>query len=72
MKGDIALAGFWMTAEEWEALDAPSRALLMAVATKPEDLANHAAARDRDLEPPVEMPVFPIGSAPISDDESRS
>jgi hypothetical protein len=30
MKGDIALAGFVLTAEEWEALDPLSRAQLMA------------------------------------------
>jgi len=32
MKGDIALAGFMMTPDEWEALDPASRALLMAIA----------------------------------------
>ena len=30
MKGDIALAGFVLTAEEWEALDATSRVSLIA------------------------------------------
>jgi hypothetical protein len=33
MKGDIALAGFMMTAEEWQALDSISRAQLVAAAT---------------------------------------
>lgn len=32
MKGDIALAGFMMTPDEWEALDPASRALLIAIA----------------------------------------
>ena len=60
MQGDIALAGFMMTAEEWKALDAPSRALLIAIATKPEDLAKLEI-----YETPVERPVFPVGTAPI-------
>lgn len=34
MKGDIAVAGFMMTAEEWQALDAPSRAQLVDVITR--------------------------------------
>ncbi len=37
MKGDIALAGFVMTAEEWEALDQASRAQLMAAAMRRDD-----------------------------------
>lgn len=37
MKGDIALAGFMLTAEEWQALDPLSRAQLMAVALRRED-----------------------------------
>ena len=37
MKGDIALAGFMMTAEEWLALDAVSRAQLITAATRPDD-----------------------------------
>ena len=31
MKGDIALAGFVLTAEEWEEIDPLSRAQLMAM-----------------------------------------
>ena len=61
MQGDIALAGFMLTAEEWKALDAPSRALLIAIATKPEDLAK----LEINGEMPVEAPVFPVGSAPV-------
>jgi hypothetical protein len=33
MKGDIAFAGFILTAEEWQQLDPESRAQLIAVAT---------------------------------------
>jgi hypothetical protein len=34
MKGDIAFAGFVLTAEEWRQLDPQSRAQLIAVATR--------------------------------------
>jgi hypothetical protein len=34
MKGDIAFAGFVLTAEEWQALDSDARAQLIAVATR--------------------------------------
>ncbi|HEU4611186.1 MAG TPA: hypothetical protein VFS15_03875 [Kofleriaceae bacterium] len=34
MKGDIAFAGFMLTADEWQELDAESRAQLIAVATR--------------------------------------
>ncbi len=34
MKGDIAFAGFMLTAEEWKALDAETRHQLVAVATR--------------------------------------
>lgn len=37
MKGDIAVAGFMLTADEWQALDAEARAQLIAVATRRED-----------------------------------
>jgi hypothetical protein len=37
MKGDIAFAGFMMTADEWQELDAGSRAQLIAVATRRAD-----------------------------------
>lgn len=37
MKGDIAFAGFMLTAEEWQALDAEARAQLIAVATRRAD-----------------------------------
>lgn len=65
MQGDIALAGFMMTADEWAALDAASRALLIAIATKPEDLAKLEVH-----ETPVEAAVFAVGTAPITDEEA--
>src|SRR5688572_4732798 len=34
MKGDIAFVGFMLTADEWQELDAQSRAQLIAVATR--------------------------------------
>ena len=36
MKGDIAIAGFYLTAEEWQALDTAARAMLVAAATRSE------------------------------------
>lgn len=69
MQGDIALAGFMLTAEEWQALDAPSRALLIAIATKPEELATQGAF-EAAVEGPVEAPVFAVGTAPITDEEA--
>lgn len=39
MKGDIAVAGLMITAEEWQALDAASRAQLVAVITRQDQLA---------------------------------
>ena len=50
MKGDIAFVGFMLTADEWQGLDAESRAQLIAVAT-------------RRVDPPVERPRrFPDGT----------
>ncbi len=37
MKGDIAIAGFMLTAEEWDAMDARSRAQLVAAASRRDD-----------------------------------
>lgn len=50
MKGDIALAGFVLTKEEWHALDAASRAQLVS------------AALPRDEDPPGPLAR---GSGPI-------
>jgi hypothetical protein len=38
MQGDVALAGFVLTAEEWQELDSSSRAQLVAAATRREDI----------------------------------
>jgi hypothetical protein len=37
MKGDIALAGFVLTAEEWDEMDPYSRAQLIAAANRRDD-----------------------------------
>ena len=37
MKGDIALAGYKLTAEEWQQLDPLQRAELLAVVTQRDD-----------------------------------
>ncbi len=37
MKGDIALAGFVLTQEEWQALDPVSREQLLSAATRPDE-----------------------------------
>lgn len=65
MKGHIAVAGFVLTAEEWQALDAGSRAELVAVITRREQprLARGSGpivvatepVGDTDLEPEIEL-----------------
>ncbi len=55
MKGDIALAGFVLTHEEWQSLDAVSRAQLIA------------AAFQRDA-PWVVAPLAGMLSEPSSDE----
>jgi hypothetical protein len=58
MKGDIALAGYVLTAAEWEALDAASRIQLIT------------AVMQRDPWAAVPSPAqFPEGSAPIREDD---
>jgi hypothetical protein len=52
MKGDIALAGFVLTAEEWAALDPLSRAQLVAAATRRDD-------------PWIAVPILATGSQPM-------
>lgn len=37
MKGDIAIAGFLLTAEEWQAFDADARAQLIAAVARRSD-----------------------------------
>jgi len=58
MKGDIALAGYVLTAEEWEALDAVSRVTLIAAAMR----------SDRPAAVP-EPSQFPEGSAPYREED---
>lgn len=58
MRGDIALAGFVLTAEEWEALDVASRVQLIT------------AVMRRDPWAAVPAPTrFPEGSAPVREDD---
>lgn len=59
MKGDIALVGFVLTAEEWQALDSVSRAQLLA------------AAFHKDA-PWVVAPLVGMLSESTPDDEPRS
>lgn len=56
MRGDIELAGFVLTAEEWQALDPQSRAVLVAAACKRDDL----------WAPPVAPRRFPEHSGPFA------
>lgn len=57
MKGDIAFAGFMLTAEEWQALDADARAQLIAVATRRHDAWI--------VSPPVDPEPLAEGSGPL-------
>ncbi len=52
MKGDVAIAGFYLTAEEWQALDPMSRAQLVAAATRSTE--------------PIVAPVLAAGSEPTA------
>ena len=60
MKGDIALAGFVLTAEEWEALDAVSRVQLISAVMRRDPFAATAVPA------PAE---FPEGSAPVREED---
>ena len=55
MKGDVALAGFVMTAEEWAQLDSESRSQLLTVALR----------RDEPPTPAPQRPAPALGSGPI-------
>jgi hypothetical protein len=59
MKGDIAFAGFVLTADEWQELDSEMRAQLIAVATR---------RADPWLAPPVLEPLAE-GSGPLELEE---
>jgi hypothetical protein len=59
MKGDIAFAGFVLTADEWQELDSEMRAQLIAVATR---------RADPWLAPPICEPLAE-GSGPLEIEE---
>ena len=61
MKGDIAVAGYRMTAEEWQALDPWQRAELVAVITRKDDpeLAAGSGPIPLELEPDPESGAIP-------------
>jgi hypothetical protein len=69
MKGDIAVAGFRMTAEEWQALDPTSRAELVAVITRKEDpeFAAGSGPIPLELEPDPESGAITSRSEPAAD-----
>ena len=52
MKGDIAIAGFMLTAAEWDALDARARAQLVAAASRSDDPWVMVAIGDAELSAP--------------------
>ena len=56
MTGDIALAGFLLTAEEWRQLDPDSRAQLLAAVLRRDEWVAPA--------PPAPQPVIAAGSGP--------
>ena len=55
MKGDISVAGFMLTAEEWRALDPASRAQLLAVITRRDEplLARGSGPIEIDPDPEI-------------------
>jgi hypothetical protein len=64
MKGDIAFAGFVLTADEWQALDSEARAQLIAVATRRVDPWD-----PRALTPPAVLEPLAEGSGPLEIEE---
>jgi hypothetical protein len=58
MKGDIAIAGFLLTAEEWQAFDADARAQLIAAVARRGDGA-------------VSAPLGGVISEPTDDETAR-
>jgi hypothetical protein len=72
MKGDIAFAGFVLTAEEWQALDADARAQLIAVATR---RGEHGGEHTHDpwLGASFPPPLEPLaeGSGPLEIEPDR-
>jgi hypothetical protein len=57
MKGDVALAGFLLTAEEWAQLDPDARSQLLSAALRPEPSAS----------PVPQRPAIAVGSGPVAE-----
>ena len=58
MKGDIALAGFVLTAEEWKELDATSRAQLVYAAMRSDEPFVAGAKGSGPIQ--LSLPVDPV------------
>jgi hypothetical protein len=58
MKGDVALAGFLLTAEEWAQLDPDARSQLLSAALRPEPPS-----------PAPQRPAIAVGSGPVREPE---
>lgn len=76
MKGDIAFAGFMMTADEWQALDSETRAQLVEVATRrfPSGTeapyqANKTYIAGGRIEPDAPQAPLAEGSGPLATDD---
>jgi len=63
MKGDIALAGFVLTAEEWAALDPESRSQLLTIALRRDQPWVASAPA------PAPEPAIALGSGPVRDND---
>ena len=65
MKGDIALAGFVLTHEEWQSLDPLSRAQLLAAAFQRDAPWPAAPPGEFRISPLAEMLSEPVTDEPI-------
>lgn len=63
MKGDIALAGFVLTAEEWAELDPDARSQLLAVALRRDEPWVPAVPAAPPVAPP--QAALALGSGPV-------
>ena len=70
MKGDIALAGFVLTAEEWAALDPDARSMLLAVALR-RDEPWVAPAPPAPRPTPAPVVALALGSGPVRDPDNQ-
>lgn len=66
MKGDIALAGFVLTAEEWAQLDPDARSQLLAVALRRDEPWVPSAPTPAPAPPEA---TLALGSGPVRDAE---